>query len=315
MKKLICLILSIITICCFAVGFAGCKDDGPEQTYTIIFKCENRDDVIKVVEEGDTLEEIPSLPEVYGYTYSWSVTDFSDVSKDMVVNAVKQAIKSVITLNIDGGSLDTTSVNVEYDAEYTIPAPSKTGYRFDKWTLEDNSVFASSGVCKIIDNITIKANYVKTHTITFKQDGQVVAVKTVDHGGSLEVVPVPNPVVGETVNWNRTDFSNITEDIVVEAITGAYRINYNLGTYKFASESTPRSIAAEGGTLGRAYEVVSPGGSVVLLQPTCYGYKFVKWQYNSVDFDGKNYAYETDIEVIAIWEVDEDSPRWDSGWA
>lgn len=310
MKKLLYIILGIITACCFT--FSACKESTEEKTYAIIFKCENREDVVKVVNEGDTLTEIPSLPEVTGYTFTWSETDFTNISENMTVVAVKEAIKSVITLNVDGGELSETSLTLAYDSEYTLPVPTKSGHRFDKWTLADNSTFPQSGVCKLLENTTLKANYVQTHTVTFMQDGVIVAVETVDHGSSLEVVPLPNPVAGQTVAWGRTDFSNITEDIVVDAVVGAYKVTYNLGTYKFANEDTARSIAAEGGKLDRAYEVVSPNGSIVLLEPTCYGYKFVKWQYNGADFDGKNYSYGKDIEIVAVWEVDEDSPRWDS---
>lgn len=311
MKKLFIVILAVV-ICC--LSFSACKRQEPTTgtTYAIIFKCENREDIVKVVKKGDTLTDIPSLPDVVGYTFTWSETDFTNISKNMTVVAVKEAIKSVITLNPDGGTLDAVSVSVAYDSKYTLPTPTKDGYRFDKWTSEDGSAFPASDICKLVNSITLKANYIKTHTITFMQDGKVVAVITVDHGSSLETTPLPNPVDGQTVAWDRTDFSNITEDLVVNAILGAFKVKYNLGTYKFANESVARSIESEGGKLSKEYEVVSPNGSIVLLEPTCYGYKFVKWQYNGVDFDGKNYSYGKDIEIVAVWEVDPDSPRWDS---
>lgn len=311
MKKFLYIILALVAACCFALSACGGTAENGE-TYAVIFKCENREDVVKIVKSGETLTDIPELPTVTGYNFSWNKTDFSNITENITVTAVKEAVKSVITLDPDGGSLDSATVNVEYDSDYSLPVPTKTGYRFDKWTTDDGSDFSASGVCKVLANVTLKAVYVKIHTITFKQDGQIVYVLTVDHGSSLEEVPLPNPVEGKTVAWDRTDFSDITKDIVVNAVFGAYKVKYNLGTYKFKNESVARSIEKEGGKLDREYDVVSPNGSVVLLEPVCYGYKFVKWQYNGEDFDGKNYSYAKDIEVVAVWEVDEDSPRWDS---
>lgn len=310
MRKLFNLILCITFACCFVIS--GCGKKSETQTYAIIFKCENRADIVKTVKKGDTLTEIPTLPEVTGYTFVWSETDFTDISQNMTVIAVKTPVKSIVTLNLNGGTLDVNTVNLNYDDEYTLPSPTKSGYRFNKWIAEDGSVFPASGVCKLLGNISLIADYVQTHTVTFMQDGEIIAVITVDHGSSLEVTPLPKPVDGKVVGWDRTDFSNITEDLVVNAVLGVYKITYNLGTYKFANESKPRDIGTEGGKLNRTYDVVSPNGSIVLLEPTCYGYKFVKWQYNGVDFDGKNFSFNHDIEIVAVWEVDKDSPRWDS---
>ena len=54
--------------------------------------------------------------------------------------------------------------------------------------------------------------------ITFVQSGQEDVVVTIKKGESLEDIPDPAQKTGYTVVWDVTDFSNIDEDLTVNAV-------------------------------------------------------------------------------------------------
>lgn len=64
-------------------------------------------------------------------------------------------------------------------------------------------------------------------TITFIQEGQENIVKTVEKGSALTDIPTPAPVENAEVVWDVTDFSNVQEDITVNAIvTPIYKVTF-----------------------------------------------------------------------------------------
>lgn len=132
-------------------------------------------------------------------------------------------------------------------------------------------------------------------TVTFKQAGKADIVKTVEKFTALTDIPTPVEKKGYTIVWDKTDFRNITEDIVVTAIETikVYTITFeaNVGT----TTQTTMTI-----TYGDAYQ---------LPQATSEDGAFKGWSYNgaSVEMEG---VWEMDIESNAIVLVAE----WDSEW-
>ena len=58
-------------------------------------------------------------------------------------------------------------------------------------------------------------------TVTFKQEGKMDVVKTLEKGDNLTDIPIPAEKTGYNVIWDRTDFTSIMEDIVVNAVATA----------------------------------------------------------------------------------------------
>ena len=139
----------------------------------------------------------------------------------------------------------------------------------------------------------------QTFTVTFRQEGQEDVVKTVKEGETLADVPAPVAVPGYTVAWDRTDFSDISEDIVVTAVQTAnkYTITYDLGVNIYA-------------TLGNESTEVTFGQSFVLETPEYEGSaEFYGWyladEYGEatvVKVEGGTYAYAEDVTVVARWQ-------------
>ena len=58
------------------------------QVITVTFSSEVDDDILRYVDYGDTLTDIPAVPDKPGYSGVWDVTDFSSVTAPFTVTAV-----------------------------------------------------------------------------------------------------------------------------------------------------------------------------------------------------------------------------------
>lgn len=127
-----------------------------------------------------------------------------------------------------------------------------------------------------------------TIKVTFKQSGCQDVVKTVKEGEALTDIPSPASKTGYTVVWDTLDFSNITEDITVNAIETAneYTITYNLN----------------GGTLETTTQTVTYDQPTTLATPQKEDCLFLGWTYqgNAV-VDGEKWTIAGDVTLIATW--------------
>ncbi|MBO5356675.1 MAG: InlB B-repeat-containing protein [Clostridia bacterium] len=136
--------LLLIVVMSFAlVSCGGGNDDTDTNTdtntdagvtsYTITFKQADGTEDKVTVKAGETVN-VPTVKQVDGYSVAWETTDFSNVTADMTVNAVKTAIEYTITYEVDGGE------NANNPTKYTIETatialanPTKVGNKFLGW--------------------------------------------------------------------------------------------------------------------------------------------------------------------------------------
>ena len=116
---------------------ASTPENSEEETvsYSVVFKEEGFADVVISVNEGEGIETLPTFqgtPKT-GYVLAWDKTELTVITENTVVNAVERAKKYTITFDLAGGSLDVQSLEVTYDAQYTLPTPSYTGFQFVAW--------------------------------------------------------------------------------------------------------------------------------------------------------------------------------------
>ena len=138
MKRILCLLL-LVALC-----ITGCSKQ-PAQTVSVTFRQEGFVDVVKTVEKGAELTDIPRPVQVKGYqTVVWDRTDFSAVTEDTVVTAIMQPKQYTVRLELGGGTVTTSSLPVEdetividYNATYELPEVEKEGCIFDGWYCDD----------------------------------------------------------------------------------------------------------------------------------------------------------------------------------
>ena len=302
MKKTFIVTAAIVMFA--AVCMAGCNKGGPteKETFTVTFVQAGQNDVVKTVEKGATLTDIPAPKDKIGYTVTWNVAEFVDVSENITVTAVETANRYTITYQPGDGTLDATTQTVTYDAEYTLKVPvhQDGAYTFTCWTRADNTSVAQTGTWKIAEDITLTAQYAEPYTVSFVQEGCETVVVKVAEGGSLaaDAIPAPQEKEGYTVKWDKTDFTNITQNIIVNAVITAntYTITYDLGVNGYA---TLNSYTAQV-TYGETFTLNTPeySGSAEF-----YGWYFADKDGKATDEkveDGK-YLWAEDITLIAKW--------------
>ncbi len=145
---------------------AGNEDSSVEkQTFTITFKQAGVDDIVKTVEEGQTLTDVPTPNPVTGYNVAWSITDFSNVAENMTVEVVKTAKTYTITYTLGSRADDALAQiankeqQVTYDAAYELATPTCEGYIFAGWVIEGSTTILEDGDWSIDGNVTLVAQW------------------------------------------------------------------------------------------------------------------------------------------------------------
>lgn len=309
MRKFLSIILSAAGILCLS----ACNKSETSasisnvSTYTVTFVQPGQSDIVKTVEEGGTLTEIPEVKKVTGYTVTWEEKALTDIKSDITVNAIKTPNKYTVTYDANGGILFAASDIFTYDAEYTLKTPEREDYTFVCWKKGSVSM-ALTGTWKTAENVTLTAAWEKevseTYTITFIQEGQADVIKTIDKGEILTDIPEPVSVPGYEIIWDRTDFTGIMNNTTVTAIATAqtYTITYDLGILK-----------NDGGVnIAATTQQVTYDTEYNLFKPMCKGYFFKEWRIEGTEtrFENGTYKNTGDITLVALWEEDIESERW-----
>ncbi len=131
-----------------------------EDFYTVTFAYQGGKTETITVKKGGTLTQIPANTVETGYTFAWSVTDFSKIESNMVVQETKKANTYKITFDVNGGNMETKTVTVTYGESFDLTSyvPTRSGYKFVRWE-ESGKEFALTGVWSTDGNITLKATW------------------------------------------------------------------------------------------------------------------------------------------------------------
>lgn len=147
---IISLCLSAISLfCCLASCTAApsskdAEGTGEKEKYTVTFRQDGEDDVVRTVEAGGTLEDIPEPAPRPGYTVTWEEKDFTNITAGFIVNA--EQTPNVYTITYDLGvnryaTLDSYTAQVTYNEQFVLKTPQYTGSAatFLGWYLADSS--------------------------------------------------------------------------------------------------------------------------------------------------------------------------------
>ncbi len=295
MKKFwLCLLGAALCIC--ALFSCGENSNSDEPTYyTVTFQQDGRAPVVKEVEEGADLTDIPAPEAKTGYDVQWERTVFEDVSRNMTVWAVETPKRYTVTFDANGGAVATATKEVTYDAiPASFPVPTYAGYDFVCWQYDE--VVVSDGVAwRIANDVTLTAKWAAVTpqqcTVTFLQAGQAPQQITVDKGESVQPSEYPAilPQAGYTAIWENVNLSNVTENITVNAVVTAntYTVTFN----------------ADGGTVSPETKVVTFGAAYELPTPTRTGYDFQGWKDGEafVATSGTSWGIANRVTLVAAW--------------
>jgi len=154
----------------------------------------------------------PTTPTRVGYTFSGWDKAFSNVTDDLTVTALytddSQPTYTVTFADWNGTVLKTQIVN-ENTAAIAPTAPTREGYAFTGW----DKTFSN-----VTGDLTVTAQYIKTHTVTFVDwDGTVLETQTVNESSSAIAPTAPIRTDYTFTGWD-VEFDNVTRNLTVMAV-------------------------------------------------------------------------------------------------
>lgn len=154
------------------------------------------------------------------------IIEYKGVATSIVINVRNQAdAGKKYTVNFvtgEGQRIEPISV-AEYGFITAPTAPSREGYAFDGWYKEESLFNAwNFNIDKVIEDTTLYAKWSKLYEIKFKYSDEYNdeedVVKYVKEGENLIDIPALPNIRGMVGKWDREAFTNIHENIVVNAI-------------------------------------------------------------------------------------------------
>lgn len=181
------------------------------QVITITFRSEAGADILRYVDYGDTLTDIPAVPEKPGFSGVWNVTDFSSVVAPFTVTAVYSA--------------EYYSVNVKIVPEQVSVAG--TAYDFYQFDSEDFSDMTASvqkdGEQPVQLDVTSSGNVfanltIGTYTLTVTRGTEVRTKQITVSGNATDSIAFPKNIdlggsVGDYASFN-TGWEKLSENSV-----------------------------------------------------------------------------------------------------
>lgn len=265
-------------------------------TYKVTFKQNGHTDVVKTVEKGEDLTDIPMPQEKIGYTVVWDQMSFTNITEDIVVNAVATANKYTITYDANGGELANQTQEVTFDTETTLAIPTKEDYLFNGWTYE-GAVVVNGAAWSIANDVTLVAEWIDnrpTYTVTFVDGAQLKTVE-VKKGESVSAEDVPSFVgkIGYSAAWDITDYTNILTDMTVTA-------EYTANTYTITYDAD--GFAMDGTTVQLTYDALCTALDMSLTKEDAI---FLGWKYGEVTYTKESVWNVADnVTITPDWGVE-----------
>ena len=220
-----------------------------------------------------------------------------------------------VKFDSDGGSNVASQRVIENKQAVEPKKPTKNGYKFVEWDLDNKKYDFKTKVTK---DITLKAKWEEDiqFTVTFNTDGgSKIEAKKVKNGEKVAKPANPTKNGYEFVEWlyeNRTfNFSTpITKDIT---LTARYQVKTvtPTPTPTKTPETTPTptpvvkytvTFDSNGGSNVSSQSIESGKTASAPSNPTRSGYDFVEWQLNDVKYSFSTPVTKS-ITLKAIWKL------------
>lgn len=157
MRKILTGICAMMATVCVLPACGKAKD----KTVTVTFVQAGQQDIVKTIEKGGSLTDIPEVAEKEGYTIAWERTDFSSLTDSITVNAIETPNQYTITYDANGGSVSSSEQTVTYDAEFALLTPERENAVFQWWYLSDGdeNVPFEGGTYTVAGDVELKAKW------------------------------------------------------------------------------------------------------------------------------------------------------------
>lgn len=204
-----------------------------------------------------------------------------------------------LTLNANGGSVTSQYVYVTYDANYSLPIPTKVGYTFSGW-YKGSTLISNTGKWSYTEGGSLTASWeVATYTLTLDAAGGDVSQSsyTLKYGDSYSL-PTPTRVGYEFAGWYIGNAQVYSGTWLREGDATAVA-HWSANTYTIY-------LDLAGGNCSQTVVYVKYDQRISLPSPVKFGgYLFTGWTLNGSDFaNGTVYTYTHDITLVAQYRED-----------
>ena len=271
----------------------------------------------KIAYIGDEIV-LPELPTVDGYAVTgWVITDANGNAitdgkvgaTDVTVTATFTINAYTVTLDVDGGEADITSIAKNYGEVLhadELPEVTKTGYDFLGWTVDGAD---ANLPMTITGNVTLKAKLaLHNYDITYVFSGNVpagVTAPAATTGTMGSAIPAPEvaDVEGYTfAGWTYEDIDgNPIDDAIVGTAdviaTGKWTINRHTVSFETGVDTTIAPITRPYGQ-----SVADPNTNISDEKP---GYSFDGWK-DAATGEMVTFPFampDRDVQLTAVWTV------------
>ncbi len=206
-----------------------------------------------------------------------------------------------VRLDTNGGSIEgKTTVSVTYNEDYSFNTPTKTGYTFDGWMLNETKI-SNTGVWNKKENVTLKASWVaKTYTLTLDTvggSGASTTSITVTYGQPVVGVPTSLTKSGYTFKgWKLNGGAfNPSNNWTID---GNATLVAEWGAKKFDV-----TIDVNGGEALEISVITATYGSPIpnIPVPVKTGYQLSGWKLNGSDYSNQEYKVNGNATLVAQW--------------
>lgn len=225
-NKKILIIIGIIIVLILIILFLIF---GRNSSYTITFDTNGGTNIASIEVKNNEIVKLPDSPTKEGYTFAgWTneegkiITKGTKLTEDITLKAewISNDAKT-ITANFDtDGGNEIDNIVIEEGKIIMLPVnPTKEGYTFLYWVLEDGSFITENMI--VSSDINLKAiwlkNGAKTSTITFDSDGGSNVGSIIVENGKVIFLPVnPTKEGYKFVGWVDENGNAITKDLIVD---------------------------------------------------------------------------------------------------
>lgn len=333
-KKIFALLVCVALIAAFCM--TGCDKNNdppapPEATVTVTFVQAGEENIVKTVEFGGTLTDIPTPAARDGYTVAWNRTDFSRLTEDITVYATLTPIVTTVTVTfVQAGEEDIVKTVNKGDslAAEDIPEPKPVDGHTVTWDYIGSYE-------NLQEDLTVNAVITpSSYTVTYEVGADELLSGA---AGNTDPAAYGEPITLRTafklgyrfLGWkNKSDNSSVATEIVYNFktdITLVPRFEQDsesgwTGDYpgeEFAKHTITYNVGADelidDGTVGEdATQEVYRNAVFTLKTASKIGYRFVGWKLstsqNNELFTLTRYTLENDITLVPVFE------KTNGGW-
>lgn len=230
---------------------------------------------IQVVNKNSFVSVVEPTSTEYVIFNGWTVNGLAvDISSYAITENI--TFEADVTHRYDVNFVvDNTTINSQIITENEYPSPidnpSKEGYEFDGWML--NNTITDVSTTPITATTNYVAKFTKLHTVTFTYEDQTLSTETVRNGNHVTAPSVSNTDYKIFNGWK---YNNSLVDLSTYAITGNINFIADI-TYRYDV-----NFVVDDATINS--QIITSGQYPTLPDnPTKAGYEFDGWTTNGTD--------------------------------